>query len=320
MGLFKSLKYFPIMLADSYNFTSLAVGATDQSIFDYTKIYRLSNRIATLRNFETVGTAGVTVTITADDYNTTPVDASAQMGITPNWPLTDSEGYDDLAASTLRASATNATAAVVDNFWSRWSVLVENPSIAQKLQYPSYILGSGNPLDLLSPAEQKLAQQYGLVPPKPRGVLPRTFEWVRNNEYKTQIIRSNRLGTTQTVNGANTAAFVNENAQEDEMLVLVALYVTPGTSAENIKTIIGVDEDEEFYTMTNYTMFSAGRPIPLFVQATSNLTISCTSSSSVDTTVTAVVWHCRLSEEIKWRLGMPGVPAEVAAKLTTGVL
>lgn len=305
----EKVSYFPQMLPDSTNYATLSANSGNQQAFSYGPMQG-SGRLLTLRSMQLMSSAGVTTTISSDGYSSGPVDSAAINQLIPYDRLEDAL-FDDPAPNLMRLQVNNTTSSAVSNFWLNWSILVEKYSVAQKLK----LAGSSTPA--LTPREQALAAKYL---PHPRGVLPRTFEWIRDNEFRTQIRAANPLGQTQDITANTVSTFITETAKSDEILCLLQMDGSSGTVSDGLKTTIQVDDDQQFLTLSNYSAF-AGKELPMFVLAKQQIVVTATATSAVsNATIGALVWHCKLTDEIRYRMGEENVPQVVKDKIDAGVL
>lgn len=310
-GLFSKLTSFPAVLPDTTSIAALASGGPPQQFFSYGNM-RSTGIVARLRDLQsyTPAAAGVTVSLTADTFKSDRIDMLAASGLDPR-----EDAYADVwnaaAANTLAADVANNTINAIPLWWAAWAVEIEKPSIAQKLQFPHRFT--------LTAAEQAMAQQMGITPPTPRGVLPRSLRWIIDNEFRNQIIDAVPYANTLNVSSSSTSFFIATPKSADEILVLASLSLTPGSGSDGLTYQLGVDQVSDFLELPAYGIGTA-KPLPIFVQATQQIQLQATSTAGNNAVQAAgVVWHVRKTDEIRVRLGEITSGA-VYDKIQAGVL
>lgn len=317
-GFFKErVKAFPTLLPDATTIAPLAAGAAAQQLFSYAGLAS-SGRLVTLRSLRYLSSAGVSIAVQADRFGTVPSDTVATSLLAGPDPLAGPL-VNAVAASNLSAILQNTSGAAVASYWANWSVLVDNPSVAQLIK-----LGKAASL---SASQQALAQKYGLAGATPRGVVPRTFEWIRDNEYKTQLVDVAPLGQTKDVPaGGVPILFAQDNAKAGEMLVLAGLIGSPGTGADGLAFVVQIDDDQSFLVIPAYPAGQvnggvAQVALPIFAQAESQIQVYASSQGGTNNvSLAASIWHVRLTDEIRYRMGDNTVPQAVQDKIDVGVL
>ncbi len=307
-GKFKALKYLPSMLPEAVNLASLASGTGQTQLWQYGNIQTASsNRLVTLRALQHVSSSGVNLFVAADKFGPPAIDTVGAALFGPEG-TTLGPLFDAVATSRLIVSAQNQSGVTVDNVWANASVLVERPSIAQlqKMQVT------------LTDAQQALATKYASGA---RGVLPRRFEWIRDNEYKTQIVDASIYADTLDVAAGASPTFFQVSADSGEMLVMAGLAVTAGSGTDGLTTLIQADDELAFLSVPNYPA-GQGKPIPLFLQAAQQFIVTATATTAVNNvSIAALVWHVRLTDEISYRMGnTSAVSQALAEKITVGVV
>lgn len=304
-GVLTQLRYLPALVPDGTTIASLAAGGAATPAFQYGGI---TKRLVSLRGLQHSATAGVNLSVQADGYNSKGIDSAASALWSASNPLAD-HVWDDGAWNRLQVNAQNVTTAAVTNYWLAANILVEQPSIAQKLKW-------NQPL---TAEEQIIAANAKLLGSNPRGVLPRTFEWTKLNEYQNQIVDAIPASQTLSV-GTTAVTFADESAGANEMLVLAGLATSPGggTATDGLTIIINVDNTELSLQWPAFPLGS-GHPVPFFLQAVKNIQIQAIASSAVTTSISALIWHVRLTDEIRVRLGQI-TSGPVFDKIAAGVL
>lgn len=309
---FRALKYLPALLPDATTFPTLATNTTPQTLFSYGNL-RSTGRLVTLRSLQfqqsATDVAAALLIAQADSYSTPSVPVASilpQIAVRPDrpWRL-------PAAANRLQALIANPGSQLT-NFAVNWTVLVEEPSIATKLKFPR-AFG-------VTASEQQLAAQAGLTGSTPRGVLPRTFEWVVHNEFETQVTDSAVIGQAlPTLVPGTPVLMAQDSAHGDEALVIRSLYTTPGTGSDGLTMIVQADDNDDFLQIPAYGLGIA-LPVETFIIASQQVAIYAVSTSSTNNVaMSAEIWHVRLTPEIQYRLGQAVSPS-VAQKLQVGVL
>lgn len=311
VGLLSRIELLPVMLPDAAVAT-LQPGVTPAAIFSYADLSR-RGRVVRARhlNVQDPGTTGAAILYaTADRVTPPPADAHALNTAAALGPgVAHHEAWDLQAADYLLLRAQNQTGSAA-TVWLNWVVEADRPSIARLAQL-------GRPLD---PRQEDLAKKYGLTGSTPRGVLPRSLDWIIQNEYRNNILAASTVALTQAVAPGVPVSFVQMTPPADACLVLTSLYVSPGSGADGLTLLYGVDGDNDLYSLPAYPLGSAGAPVAHFLQARRQLNISCTATSTVAAvTMAAVVWQVRLTPEIEAHQGSV-TAGEVAEKVEVGVL
>lgn len=287
----ETLKYLPALLPDvaqNASTVTLAVAAAPTPLFRYEHLRK--RRLVTLRGLQTPDTAGVTLTVQADNFNSKPIDNAAAALWAPFNPTAGSI-WSTAAWDTLQVNAQNRTSDAI-TYWASANILVEQASLARRAKFPASIALTG--------VEKEQVQRLGL---DGRGVLPRDFEWVRLNEYQNQIVDAVPLSATLPVGTSGPVYFAQDSAKGDEMLVIAGLAVSPGSGSDGLTVSITLDDGDVVLSYPTYALGS-GKPIPLFIQAAQNMEISMTATTAESSVQCSVlVWHVRLTDEIRVRLG-----------------
>lgn len=300
------LRYLPVLIPDGTTISSLAVGGPPVPAFSYGSLN--GDRLVSLRGLQHPATAGVNLTVQADTYTSKPTDSVASALWAAFDPLAD-HVWDTGAWNRLQINAQNGSLNAVADYWLAANLLVESPSLAQKAKWGQ----------TLTAAEQTLADKAGLLGPHPRGVLPRTFEWVRLNEYQNQIVAATPAGQTLAVSTTAPTTFVQDNATGQEMLVLAGLATTPGSGTDGLTIIVSLDNGELSLQWPAFPL-GTGHPMPMFLQAAKNIEVQALATSAgVTASINALIWHVRLTDEIRVRLGQI-TSGSAFDKITSGVL
>ena len=302
------IRYLPALVPDATTIATLATAGAATPAFSYTGLGQ--KRLVTLRGLQHANTSGVNLVVSADTRNSKTIGSAADALWTPFDPVAEQQ-WNAGAWNSLVVTAQNTTAANIDTYWLAANLLVQNPDVAQKIKWTQP----------LTAADQALAEKAGLIGTNPRGVLPRTFEWIRQNEYQNQIV--NAVPSAKTVNlAANVAQTIADaSAGANEMLVLAGLAVSPGagTSTDGLKVIVSVDNGDLDLQWDAYPLGS-GKPAPWFLQAQKNIVVQVIASEAVNTVhCAALIWHVRLTDEIRVRL-LELTSGPVYDKIQSGVL
>jgi len=309
-GLFQQLKYLPALLPDGLYLPSLAAGVANQALFSYTGLATLG-RVARLRDLRTLAQPGVTVQVTADDYASSPIDTGA-LGLVPAPLGLATAPWQVGAGQKLVATAANLTSGAVSNWWARWAVEVDLPNLADPQVLPGVPKPPANPA---TADAQALLQDpvQALQAPRPLGALIEA-------EYRPQIRDAVVLGQTLTLQPGTPALFIQEAVlNPQEILVWAGVAVSPGTGSDQLTLVVGVDDNDQFYTTLAYPLGQAGGWVPVFLQAQKVLKFSLVSQTAETVSLAVGVWHVRLTDAIRYRLGQ-GVAPAVAAQIEAGLL
>ena len=312
-GYLKNLDKFPYLLPDSVNIASLASSSiTLTTLFDYSGL-KSSGLLVRPRYVQASNATGVKLEFVADDFRPKLTYSSALAEFNP-FEDAFGETWNAPAGDFVQLLAQQNTGAAIDNFWANWSLEAFRPNVAQRLQLPGSLRAP-------TAAEEQLGQKAGLGGPQPRGVLPRTLDWIIDNEYRTQIVAIDLLTQVTDVDTGAPTLIGQANAKGNEALVLAGLYTSQGSGTDGLSMLIGIDEDDGFLTVTAYGA-GGGKPMRTFIQAASQIKIQASATATSDSvTMAAVVWHVRLTEEIKARLGDEAAQNTPAAeKIASGVL
>ena len=302
------LRYLPALVPDGTTLATIAVGGPPVPAFSYPSLKQ--QRLVSLRGLQHPSVSAVNLTVQADTYTSRSIDSVASALWQPFDPLA-AHAWDASAWNTLQVNVQNGGTVVVDNYWLAANILVQNPIVAQKIKW----YGSGS----LTPSETATADKAGLLGPHPRGVLPRTFEWIRENEYINQILDAVTAGQTLTVSTSAPTTFVQANAGSREMLVLAGLAVSPGSGSDGLTVIVSLDDSELVLQWAAYPLGS-GNPLPVFLQAAKNLSIQMVATTAnVTASLSALIWHVRLTEEVQVRMGQL-TSGSVFDKIQLGIL
>lgn len=301
------LRFLPALMPDATVLTAIAGNSGAVQAFSYPSLR--AKRLVTLRALQHATTTGINLVATGDARRSKPIGSAADALWTPFNPMADHQ-WSVSAWNNLLVTAQNTTAATIDNYWMVPSLLVQAADVATKIKW-------GQPL---TATDQALAKDAGLTGSHPRGVLPRTFEWMRQNEYQNQVL--NAVPYAQTIAlaaGGSPQTFAEASAQSHEVLVLAGLAVSPGSGTDGLTVIVSIDDGDLSLQWGAYALGQA-HPTPWFLQATRNITVQMTSTDAVAAVhVAALIWHVRLTDEIRVRLGQI-TSGPVFDKITSGVL
>ena len=286
----ETLKYLPALLPDVAGNAStvpIQVAGAPKPLFQYAHLRQ--RRLVTLRGLQHMNTAGISLTVQADNYQSKSIDNSA-AALWNAFSPTAGVIWDASAWDSLQVNAQNLTAATI-NYWAAANILVEAPTLARMAKYPGLVA--------LTPAQMAEVQKLGI---DGRGVLPRDFDWIRLNEYQNQIVDAVPLSATLPVSGAPTT-FAQDNAKGNEMLVVAGIAVSPGTGTDALTVTFTLDDGDVELSYLAYALGS-GHPVPMFLQAAQNVQVTITANTAeAGIQCSVLVWHVRLTDEIRVRLG-----------------
>ncbi|MDA8118452.1 MAG: hypothetical protein M0Z85_00040 [Gammaproteobacteria bacterium] len=302
----ETLKYLPALLPDVAGNAStvpIQVAGAPKALFQYSHLRQ--RRLVTLRGLQHLDTAGISLTVQADNYQSKSIDNSA-AALWSAFNPTAGAVWDTSAWDSLQVNAQNTTADVI-NYWAAANVLIEAPTLARMAKYPGTVTLTGRQL-----AE---VQKLGI---DGRGVLPRDFEWIRLNEYQNQIVAAVPLSTTLPV-GVAPVTFAQDNAKGNEMLVIAGVAVSAGTGTDALTITFTLDDGDVVLSYPAYALGS-GHPVPMFLQAAQNVQVTMTANTSeTGIQCSVLVWHVRLTDEIQVRLGNV-TSGRVYQKVMSGVV
>lgn len=311
---FSALRYLPALLPDALTIPTLGTSGTPTNLFSYGNL-KATKRLVSLRSLQfpqsstDVGTQTLLIA-TADRYSTGPVSLLSTL------PMSSvrAEGVWNLpAASNLLQVQVQNPGADLSNFAANWSILVEEPAIAQKLKFPQSFT--------LTAAEQQLASKMGVTGGSPRGVLPRSFDWILENEFKNQVADRAVIGQYQaTVYASGQPTLMGiDTAKGNEVLAIRSLYTSQGSGSDGLTLLVQVDDNDAFLTINAYGG-GVALPMPCFILAEQQVAIYALSSSNAsDVAMSMEVWHMRQTPEIMARMG-EAVSSTLAEKIQAGIL
>lgn len=292
-----TVKYFPALVPDGSYITSTAAHSALSPLFTLGNIQG-TRKLLSLRSLQQASAQGMNLQLYADSYQPAILDAAAAALIAPDDP-THYDAWNAPCASRLQVSYQNTTGSTISDWWANWGVLAETPTLAQRLKLSPFLPA----LPGLNAKEMALAEKLGLTGSDPRGVLPRTFEWIVENEFRTQITDAAKYGQTLASVTSAGANFITELPRDDEVLVLRAFMGSAGSGSDGLTWVIQVDENQTWLSVPAYPL-GQGKPIPLFIIATEQVQISATSTSTVsNVSAVASIWHVKKSDEIRARIG-----------------
>ena len=295
-GRFKGENRLPVVLADAYNIPSLLALTPSTALAQYAGL-RTNGQIVTLESLQHSNAAGVSLFVTADGYSSAPLDAAASALFTPTDP-TQGPIFHNEAVSKLEIDIANTNQAPVSNFWSAWTVGLRKPTLLDRL--------FNHGLSPLTSAEMELLLANGIDPSRglPSGIYPRSLKWIIDNEYRNHLRNAVPLSKSSALPGGSAVLMFSDTPRSsDDLMVVTALAVSPGSGSDGLAAIVGVDNNESYLTLPAYPI-GTGKPLPLFIQATTRLDFYLTSASAVAAaSLAVVVWHVDKTDEIRVRLG-----------------
>lgn len=302
----ETLKYLPALLPDTAGEAAtvpLATNGAPKPLFSYAHIR--ARRLVTLRGLQHPNTAGVVLTVQADNYQSKPIDNSAATLWAPYNPIAGSI-WNASAWKSLQVNAQNLTTNAI-TYWAAANILVEAPDLARMDKYVGDITITG--------AQQAEIAKLGI---DGRGVLPRDFEWIRLNEYQNQIVDAVPLSATLPVSAA-PVTFAQDSAKANEVLVVAGVAVSPGSGSDGLTLVFTLDDGDLTLSYPAYAL-GMGNPIPMFLQAAQNVQVTMTATTAeASIQCSVLVWHVRLTDEIRVRLGTIQ-SGRVYQKVTSGVV
>lgn len=298
-------KYLPAEVPDAVSLSLAAQGAP-QAIFQYGTL-AADGRAYSLAGLATASTAGVNVAVTADGRGAAQLQ-SAAMALIPPTELPPRAWHADFH-DRLQVTAANSTTAALSPWWALARIRILTPSIGLRLSQPGVwpALGAG---------DQALAAQFDLTGSASTGSRWLDFAGIRDRVYAPNIRMAAVYGKTVTATSAPTTV-VQLSPGAGELLVLRALAVSPGSGSDGLTVTLGVDEDSAFAAWPAYGLGN-GAPVGCFIQATEQITLSLSASSSTSATLAASVWAVHITPAIAARLKQT-VSVAVADAVRAGV-
>lgn len=292
-GLFSRLRSFPQVLPDGKNITTLDNTANQTEVFSYSRM-AANGLLVRARDvqFKAPSASGLSYLLTADGFISPTVDALAASNMRAQIDA-GGEVWNTAAYNTLTLNVQNQTGSTISDQWTNWSIEVDRPSVATKLQFPEAFV--------VSPEEEELARTFGVGP---RDVLPRPLSWIIANEYAGHIVDTIPFSATKDVADTGTTSFFGVNVQGGTMLVLRSLYISAGSGSDGLTAQLTVDEQSDFLSLPAYSVGN-GNPVATFIQAEKSISLQCTATSASNSvSVAGVVWVVRLTDLIRARLNL----------------
>lgn len=296
-------KYLPAEVPDAVN-TTLAANSAPQSLFQYGTL-RQAQRAYRLGGVALPTTAGVTLALSADTRVATPLTSAALALVGASDP--PRRQWDAHFADRFALTAQNTTSAALDTYWATIRLRILTPSIGLRAADPA----TWGPL---SAADQALATQFDLTGARATGSRWLDFEGIRDRVYAPNVVLAAVYGQQLTVTTSTPALTVSPKA--GEILVLRALAVSPGTGSDGLTVTASIDEDAAFAAWPAYGFGS--QVVPCFIQATEQIQVSLSATTSTTATVAALIWHVRITPAIAVRLRQQA-PVAVQDAVRAGV-
>lgn len=191
-----------------------------------------------------------------------------------------------------------------------YGIWVYKPTVAHKIKHNLK----------LTPDEEKLATELGIVASVEKGVLPLPLTYLIDREY--QVLEKVSKGVTVNIT-ANEATIDAVPAKPGEILVLTELAANPGAAPDNIRVRIDRDTDANYLELHTSAM-SLDRGIPCFVPALSEIRIKIVANNAVNNhPIRYTIMRCVKTNTLLARFGLAGpseLPGDVWKKVQGGVL
>ncbi len=302
-GFFKNLKMFPVMLPDAVVMT-VTGGNPPSDVFNYSNlagtglIYR-----ARYAQFEDPAASGVNQTWSADGFTANPADGQAASVFDPiidGWSETTKlQATNSLRwrVQSIADGGNGGTAPTLTNWWANWVVEAARPTLADRLRFTGQLPG-------LTPEETAIADKLGLVGPNGRPGMPRSLDWIVENEIKNNIMDAYMVATQGNVSSSSTLLVCQEPVRGDQCLFIAGLSTSAGSGSDGLTVNIGIDSDQtNFWSAPAYGL-SSGKPIRCLIPAQQSAQVELTSTSAVNNVQgAAIIWRVRLTDVLRVRLG-----------------
>lgn len=298
-------KYLPAEVPDAVTLSLPAQGAP-QPVFSYGTL-ATADRAYALAGLTMASTAGVSVAITADGRGAAQLQ-SAALALMPPTDLPPRLTHADFR-DRLQVTAANTTTAALNPWWALARIRILAPTIGLRLGQPGVwpALGAG---------DQALATKFDLTGPLATGSRALDFAAIRDRVYGPHVRMAAVYGQAVTATSTPTTV-VQLSPAAGEVLVLRALAVTAGSGSDGLTVTLGVDEDSAFASWPAYGLGN-GDPVGCFIQATEQITLSLSATTSTAATLAASIWSVQITPAIAARLKQP-VSTAVADAVRAGV-
>lgn len=301
----RSPKYLPAEVPDVVSMSLAAQGAPTP-IFQYGTL-AAADRAYSLAGLTMATTAGVNIAVTADGRGAAQLQ-SAALALMPAVDPPSRVWHADFR-DRLQVTAANATTAALNPWWALARIRILHPTIGLRVGQPGVwpALGAG---------DQDLATKFDLTGPAATGSRALDFAAIRDRVYAPHVRMAAVYGQAVTATAAPTTV-IQLSPAAGELLVLRALAVTAGSGSDGLTVTLGVDEDSAFAAWPAYGLGN-GTPVPCFIQATEQLTLSLSATASTAATLAASIWSVQIVPAIAARLGQR-VSVAIADAVRAGV-
>ncbi|MHB1870858.1 MAG: hypothetical protein ACYCT1_08390 [Steroidobacteraceae bacterium] len=313
-GFLKRVTASPSVFPDAVGPVDLVAGGAPTDLFNYQK-FKSSGRVLRARDLQFLAptVTGVNLLPAADTWTGKPVDMLAASQIDPHrsaW----GDAWRLQATDTLRLQVQDTpTGPATFDPWATWSVEVSKPTLAERLRWPLQF-------SALTPAEQDLWSRLGKnANGSNRLLLPRTLGWILENEIRNNITAAYPVAATADVSDTSPLVFLQENVGQGSLLCIAGLALSAGSGSDGLTLQLGVDEEDDFYTIQAYGLGSGTPPFTL-IWAKQGVTGTITATSAVNNVqASAMIWRVQLTEELAVRVGEVG-SGDVYDRITAGVV
>jgi hypothetical protein len=263
-------------------------------------------RLVQLRNLFLERDNDIRYTITADDFSIARNAGAVDDDIMDN----QLNAFDSL---TYRLFNENTGAAKTD-YRTHFSILVDKPTVAQKLKFG---------IDL-NQEEQQIDEDLGISNSVEKGVLPLPYSFKFEREY--QVINSytisSRISSVPT--SGSGAVFEDISVNPNEAIILTEIGADPFAAADNFRIIIDRDNDVDYVIFHPFSLNSLNLNQSVFIPAIRELKFRALATNSISNAdVRLVLKRIALTNTLRVRWGLISdseAPGDLAQKVRGGVL
>ncbi|MBA7665914.1 hypothetical protein ES703_73989 [subsurface metagenome] len=312
-AIIRRIKYPPELIPDSWYGTVPLNGESSPPVLD---LKRFSPYIAILTNAQALRSANVNTRARYDGFGDVRVEQSNAA------TLQDAAGADLVGAWWLTAKSMLyynffGLAGGITNYPTHYGVWAFLPTIAHKLRYNI----------TLTPDEQALAKELGILNTVQKGLLPLPISQQIEREYyvlgEETHTRSVNIAALNTVFTLETI----DPRPNDEFIVLTRIAAAPAAVANTIHIYVDRDEDTNIADLVTFPLsLNAGGEIACFIPAMTEirLTAEQTAGAAVGAHLFRYTFkRIRLTNILRARFRLVSrdeIPGETYDKVMAGVL
>ena len=244
-------------------------------------------------------------------YNLTGDDFSIQR----NSGAVD-DNYMDIIISAMNSLSYSLfnenTGATKSDFKTYFGVLVDKPTVAQKLKFDYE----------LTTEQEEINEDLGIENSVNKGVLPLPYTYKFEREYQVidSYVVSSRISSVPT--SGDGTVFEDFTVQPGEVLILSAIACDPETVADNLRIIIDRDNDFSYITFHPSVINDRNINMSCWIPAIRELRFRALAGAGVtDVDVRLILKRVVLTDLLKarWNL-IEEAPGDLIRKVDGGVL